>query len=217
MELNFATLFILFLRLSPFVLLCFFSISSIFNNDLKGIVYLVGLLLAAGISLMAQGFVSDPQVATKDDICDIVSIGSGMFSKIPLGQTILGFTFAYLINSMLTTDANNPSSNVLNTNWPTIVFFISLIFFDLVMNTNIFNSMKGFVGLPNTYCYTNKQTAIAYAIGALVGLVWAKTIYKTDTPELLYFSKYKNNEVCSKASNKTFKCKVYKNGKLVSG
>lgn len=217
MELNFATLLLLFLRLSPFVLLCFFSISSIFNNDLKGIVYLVGLLLAAGVSLMAQGFVSPGASLDKDGICDIVSIGSGIFSSIPLGQTILGFTFAYLINSMLNTDRNNPNSSMLTTNWPTIVFFIALIFFDIVMNTNIFNSLKGIIGLPNTYCYTVKQTGFAYAIGGVIGLIWAKLIYQTDTPELLYFSKYKNNESCAKASNKTFKCKVYKNGKLVSG
>ena len=36
MEINFTTLFYLFLRLAPFVLVCFFSLLSIFNFDLKG-------------------------------------------------------------------------------------------------------------------------------------------------------------------------------------
>ncbi len=217
MELTFATLLLLFLRLSPFVLICFFSISSIFNNDLKGIVYLVGLLLAAGISLMAQSLVSPSTIPNKDSICEIVSFGSGMFSNIPLGQTVLGFTFAYLFNTMMKTSMEYPDSNVISRNWPTIVFFITLIFFDLVLNTNSFNVIKTYLSLPNTFCYTYSQSMIAYGIGAVAGLVWASIIYSARTPELLYFSKYKNNEICSKVSNKTFKCKVYKNGKLISG
>lgn len=217
MELSFATLILLFLRLSPFVLLCFFSISSIFNSDLKGIVYLAGLLFAAGISVMAQGFVSSAKPDNKDDICDIISIGSGTFSNIPLGETILGFTFTYLLHTMRQTDNEYPESGIVRRNWPTIIFFMSLIFFDLALNTNLFSFVKDYLKMPLTSCYTNMQTFAAYGIGIIAGVIWSNIIYSTKTPELLYFSKYKNNEACSRASNKTFKCKVYKNGKLISG
>ena len=217
MELNFATLILLFLRLSPFVLLCFFSISSIFNSDLKGVVYLAGILLAAGFSLVAQGFVSASKPANKDDICDLVSIGSGAFSNIPLGETILGFTFTYLLQTMRQTDKEYPKSDVVKRNWPTTLFFMILIFSDLALNTNIFSFIKEYLKMPPTACYTNMQTAAAYSIGIFAGFLWSNIIYSTKTPELLYFSKYKNNESCSKVSNKTFKCKVYKNGKLISG
>lgn len=217
MELSFATLFLLFLRLSPFVLLCFFSISSVFNSDLKGIVYLAGLLLAAGVSIMAQGVVSSSKPDNKDDICDLVSIGSGIFSNIPLGETILGFTFTYLLHSMRQTDIEYPGSDIVKRNWPTILFFMALIFSDLVLNTNMFFFIKEYLKMPLTACYTNTQTIIAYVIGIIAGVIWSNIIYNTKTPELLYFSKYKNNESCSKVSNKTFKCKVYKNGNLISG
>ena len=217
MELSFATLFLLFLRLSPFVLLCFFSISSIFNNDLKGVVYLAGLLLTAGISVIAQMFVSSSKPENKDDICDIVSIGSGIFSNIPLGGTILGFTFTYLLQTMRQTDIEYPGSGIVNRNWPTTLFFMTLIFSDLALNTNLFSFIKKYLNMPLTACYTNIQSIAAYGIGIIAGVIWSNIIYSTKTPELLYFSKYKNNESCSKASNKTFKCKVYKNGKLISG
>jgi hypothetical protein len=216
MELNFATLILLFLRLSPFVILCFFSISSIFNSDLKGVVYLAGVLLAAGISLMSQGFISSKS-DNKDDICDIISIGSGMFSNIPLGGTILGFTFMYLLQTMIQTDAEFPGLKTTERNWPTILFFIILIFFDLVLNTHLFTAVKNLLNLPLTACYSGIQSAVAYGIGIIAGLIWSTIIYTAKSPELMYFSKYKNNESCSKVSNKTFKCKVYKNGKLVSG
>ena len=52
MEINFTTLFYLFLRLAPFVLVCFFSLLSIFNFDLKGIVYLVGVIFTMLISII---------------------------------------------------------------------------------------------------------------------------------------------------------------------
>ena len=45
MEANLFTIAYLFFRLSPFIIACFFSISSIFNNDMKGLIYLVGLIL----------------------------------------------------------------------------------------------------------------------------------------------------------------------------
>ena len=38
MELNIATIIYLFFRLAPFIIVCFFSLQSIFNQDLKGLV-----------------------------------------------------------------------------------------------------------------------------------------------------------------------------------
>ena len=39
----------LFFRLAPIIIVSYFTLSSIFNNDLKGIVYLAGLLLTCMI------------------------------------------------------------------------------------------------------------------------------------------------------------------------
>jgi hypothetical protein len=50
MDLNIATFGYMFLLICPFILVCFFTLSSIFSNDVKGIVYLIGLLAAVGIS-----------------------------------------------------------------------------------------------------------------------------------------------------------------------
>ena len=46
MELNLVTLIYLFFRLAPFISVCYFSLGSIFNQDIKGLIYLVGLLVA---------------------------------------------------------------------------------------------------------------------------------------------------------------------------
>ena len=52
MELNIITIIYLFFRLAPFIIVCFFSLQSIFNQDLKGFIYLVGLLIACFVSTM---------------------------------------------------------------------------------------------------------------------------------------------------------------------
>ena len=57
MELNISTFMYLFIRLLPFILVCFFSISSIFSNDVKGIVYLCGLLLTVGIGFVVSALI----------------------------------------------------------------------------------------------------------------------------------------------------------------
>ena len=62
MDLNLATFSFLFLRLAPFILICFFTLSSIFNNDLRGIVYLFGLLIAVFTSFI---------ISTNFDLGDI--------------------------------------------------------------------------------------------------------------------------------------------------
>ena len=107
---------------------------------------------------------------------------------------------------------NTPSTK---DNLPTIIFFTTLIFFDVFWNTNIFRYIKELLQVDTKYCYTFKQTGFAYLIGILIGVIWANIIYSMKNPELQYFPEYKNNEMCKKASSTKYKCSVYKNGELV--
>ena len=43
----------LFFRLSPFIIASFFSLISVFNSDLKGFIYLVGLIFSTAITMFA--------------------------------------------------------------------------------------------------------------------------------------------------------------------
>jgi len=43
----------LFFRLSPFIIASFFSLISVFNSDLKGFIYLVGLIFSTAITMLA--------------------------------------------------------------------------------------------------------------------------------------------------------------------
>ena len=106
MDLTLGTFSFLFLRIAPFILICFFTLSSIFNNDLKGIVYLFGLLWALFVSYLIGSNVYLDGVGSDDKsgVCDFVFFGKAEQGSIPISQTIIGYTFFYLFTTLILKD-----------------------------------------------------------------------------------------------------------------
>jgi hypothetical protein len=195
----------LFLRLAPFILVCFFSLASIFNQDLRGLIYLIGLLLACSSVAMVGKFANQYNlllpVVGQPELCKLIAIGdaeNNIFASLPLSQTTFGYTFAYLLYFIL-----KSKNNLVQQNIATIVFFPLLILADLWWNKK-----------NNCYRITSSMTALL--ISAAVGILWAAIIESTKSPNLPYFSGMNNNEICSRPTKQSFKCNVYKNGKLIS-
>ena len=200
MDLNVIGFGYLFLRLAPFVLASFFTLASIFNQDFKGFICLVGLLFSSFITMLAAklAFISNLTRPTDaPEICNVLTIGqTDSLSDLPLGQSSINYTFAYLWYSMI-------HSDLVGQNIPTLVFFPLLIIFDFIWNFN--NS-----------CYSFFQLATSAGVGGLIGWLWAYIISTSKSPSLMYFSSLTNEDVCSRPTKSTFKCNVYKNGKLIS-
>jgi hypothetical protein len=51
--------------------------------------------------------------------------------------------------------------------------------------------------------------------GGTFGFLWG-TIIISSSKSLAYFSGYTNDEICSRPSQQTFRCKVYKNGVVIA-
>lgn len=201
MEINIVSITYLFLRLAPFVLVSFFSLASIFNQDFKGLVYLVGLLFACFINIFLGSVIPMDEFDPKPEICNMISINqTGEISKLPLGQAVFGYTFAYLLYGILNF---GEKYNYVKQNIPTLIFFPLLILFDIVWNLN--NS-----------CYTIFQLILSLLLAGGFGVVWAYLIASTNSNNLKYFAGINNKEVCSAPSESTFKCAVYKNGQMIS-
>ena len=45
MDFNIINILYMFFRLAPFIIVSYFTLQSIFNQDLKGVIYLIGLLV----------------------------------------------------------------------------------------------------------------------------------------------------------------------------
>jgi hypothetical protein len=197
MEFNYLTFGYLFLRLAPFILVSFFCLFSIFNKDFKGIVYLVGLIFACFINVFVGNSLDLGGGATSNAVCGVFSLGEQQLSPLPLSQTVFGYTFMYLAYVILNT-------GTVFDNLPTMLFFPVLICVDWLWN--LFNSCHGVVSL-----------ALSTSIGLIVGLCWALVVSSANSPDLLFFMGSQHSEpVCSKPSNQTFRCNVYKNGQLIS-
>lgn len=197
MKISIVSIGYLFLRLAPFIIVSFFSLASFFNQDFKGIIYLVGLLVASFITSLFGNMLGFGGINESNDICSTIEIGDqGEFSKLPLGQTVYGFTYAYLMYIIV-------NNGYTMSNIPTIIFFPLLSLFDISWNIN--NS-----------CYDAGALATSLAIGAGFGLIWSYIIDSSGVTKLQYFNGISGNDVCERPSKTTFRCKLYKNGKLIS-
>jgi hypothetical protein len=197
MELNIITLLYLFFRLAPFIIVCYFSLSSLFNQDIKGLIYLVGLLFACFATfLIGQAFpisftfgegLDKNAIRQVNPVCNLITIGKdGSFSKIPLGISILTYTLIYLVYIIVTND-------LVQSNLPTIIFFPILITADLLWTVK-------------NDCYKPFGVVLAIIVGGLMGWGWAAMIDTLNNPNLFFLNTGSNQTVCSRPKKTLFKC-----------
>jgi hypothetical protein len=199
MEFNILAFGYLFLRLAPFILVCFFTLSSIFNQDYKGFIYLIGLLFACFLNTtfgkMFEGSFQPPP--GRLEICNMMPITQNSeISVLPLGQTVFGYTFAYMLFSII-------KFKIVTQNWPTLLFFPILIISDVVWNIQ-YN------------CSHWYSMVAALGIGMLFGSLWGYMISLSNTIQLQYYAGVNSKETCSVPAKNTFKCGVYRNGTMIT-
>jgi hypothetical protein len=203
MELNILAFGYLFLRLAPFILVCFFTLSSIFNQDYKGFIYLIGLLFACFFTTTLGSAFGDTIKGWNStgeeilEICNMVPIlQDSNLSVLPLGQTVLNYTFFYMLYNII-------KNGIVTQNWPMLLFFPCIILFDLVWNIRY-------------KCNAIPSLLISLVIGGGCGYLWGHIISTTNSVNLQYYSGVNDKETCSVPAKNTFKCNVYRNGALVT-
>ena len=195
METNFNSLVYLFFRLSPFIVVCFFTLSSVINNEIKGFVYLVGLCFGLVlISLFGGAMPADDE--TKSDsnklLCNSLPFGD---SPLPIGIGILGYTLGYLLFTIV-------KYKIVIFNLSIVILFPILILADIWWNIS-------------TGCYNPLKCVVSLVVGSGAGLLWSFIIWKSKVKEFQYYNIGATSEVCAKPTAQTFKCAVYKNGELI--
>jgi hypothetical protein len=196
---NVITYSYLFLRLAPFIVVSFFTILSIFNQDFKGIIYLVGLIFSSFVSMLIYNSLSlfIPNEVQANVLCNLMSLSEDQTtSAIPIGQNILGYSFAYLMYFII-------ADNVVQTNVPIITLFPIFIAFDGIWNFK-YN------------CFNPFQLILSLGLGVAFGVMWGAIIYSTGVSDLQYFGNKTNTPNCSRPTKSTFRCTVFKNGQALA-
>ena len=193
MELNIINISYLFFRLAPFIIVSFFTMSSIINQDIKGVIYIIGLIATCFLAIIIGNVmpVGGGDIAGENTlvnpVCNLISLGDNVtFSKLPLGQTILMFTFFYFVYVIAI-------HNLALSNIPTLIFFPLLIIADIWWN------------LKNN-CYSFISILTAFIIGGGCGVGWSAVIDSYGQPSMMYYNVGSNANVCSRPSKQLFKC-----------
>lgn len=194
MKLTLTNLIQFFGSLSPLLIGFFLLGASILNKNIKGLIYLAGVMFAFVLNAVLMSILK-------------VSANPRAF-----GCNIIAWPFQ--LNSY-----NTPSWNSVF-----IAFTLSYMFLPMrfggVMNYGVIVALMALFGLDAISKITNEcTTALGVALGGVFGLLlggaWYGIIKASGNPQLLYFEEVSNGEVCTRPKKQTFKCAVYKNGKLI--
>jgi hypothetical protein len=182
-------------RLAPFILISFFALSSLFNSDIRGIIFLGMLLLNCFITISIGTAIPEDNVGDSKNpnmICNSLTLTSGgPLSKLPLNVNILTFTLAYLAYII-------GKNDLANTNIPTLTILPLFILYQVYWSwANGCNSLL--------------YSLISLIIGGGLGALFSYAIDSTNLFDLQYFNGIKSQEVCKRAKNVMYKCSTKPN------
>lgn len=182
--------------LMPFMITFFMLMLSLMNQNVKGIVFIAGALLASFCNIFLKNALQSPNDPNASMTCTLIDIPYLNRYNSPSSNSLyIAFTFAYLFLPM------NYNSQ---------------------MNYAIISALLILFAIDATAKITNKCTTVGgVVIGALVGFIlgsaWYTIFHMVGSDNLLYFEESQSNATrCEMPTKQTFKCSVYKNGQLIS-
>jgi hypothetical protein len=180
-------------RLAPFILVSFFSLSSILNQDFKGIVYLAGLLFACFIATITgssfEVFKNKGEISDNDLVCNVLTLTeNGRLSQLPLSMVTFSYTFFFLVETIA-----NYKLEIQNI--PTLIIFPLIIIAEFAWN--VFYKCTSMAGI-----------IAAFAIGSAFGAAWSAIIRSSGAIKMQYFNGISNANTCTRSSTQKFTCKT---------
>jgi len=194
---DYKTIIYLFLRLIPFILVCFFTLSSIFNQDLVGVIYLAGLLVACFANIIVGGVFPHSE---KNEICDLITINNNvLFANLPVGLTIISYTFFYMFYMIINYD-------LVQQQLTTLILFPLFLISDIIWN------------IQNN-CFNIFNIILSVALGGSIGYGWSAMLDYGKIKNFHFINIEDSNRAgntCGVLKNEgKMNCFIYKNGHLV--
>lgn len=182
--------------IAPTLLIFFLFLSSLFNQNLKGLVYIAGILISSTLNIILMNIIGSEVDENASFSCNLFDIPHVSQYNSPYPSTvIIAFTIAYLAL---------PMKYNKQLNYVVLIFLLCLLGIDII--TKVQNKCSSYPG-----------TILGAIVGFLLGTMWYVLFKSLGYSSLLYFDELRSDNVqCSMPTKQTFKCQVYKNGELIS-
>jgi hypothetical protein len=196
LQITFSNVVQLFSIFAPLFLGTFLVLVSVFNQNIKGLIYLGGVLIASVINYMVSVAIGSEPLDNEGPICNLVEFPliRSRYNVPNYNSMFIGFTLMYLLLPMLTNNQIN-------------FWLIGVI-------VSIF-AVDAYVKLQSS-CTVPRGITIGGVVGLSLGALWYFLLKFNNFESLLFFHDLtSNNVVCKRPQNQTFKCAVYKNGQVI--
>ena len=195
-ELTLSNIFQFFSFLAPTLLVFFLFLSSLFNQNIKGLIYIAGILISLLLNVLFMNLIGSKKLDDESFSCSVFDFpGINSYNSPYPSTLILAFTLSYLIL---------PMKYNKQMNYAVLIFLLCLLGFDVITKTQ-------------NKCTTSSGAILGALVGFLMGMLWYTIFHSTGYDSLLYFDELRSDNVqCSIPSKQTFKCSVYKNGEIIS-
>jgi len=177
--------------ITPFLLVFLMVMISVINSNIKGLIYLTGLIILFFITLMFQNLIRS-KTPINNNYCNVFSISQ--FNTPSFNSALYLFTIMYTLLPMI-------SMHIIN--FPLIIIFMILYVSDVIIKLKY-------------QCTTSLGVVMGSILGLFFGIAWYLVIKSAGQTGLLYYDDLVSNKIaCSRPTKQKFKCNVYKNGELI--
>lgn len=180
-----ANMFPFLVMVLPYVLIGFFVLLSVFNENLKGIMYITGIVMLISFTSI---FIQDSpreNISGRKEVCRLFDL-YGFSKSLPFSIMVYSFTFIYLILPMYIFE---------HINYQVII----LLMFSIVLDTFYRTRYS---------CDSMRYILTAGIVGTIVGFVWFSLVYAVNH-DLLYHTELVSNKLsCSLKSEQRYSCEV---------
>ena len=159
---NLSNIFELFSVVSPLLVVFFIVMLSFFNQDIKGFIYLAGILVSTALSYLMAHTIQHEKDENHTILCTILDIDG--YSTPLLSNVIITFTITYLLLPMR---FNN------NMNYPVLLALLCLFATDAY--PKVVNK-----------CTRMEGSLFSGLIGGVIGILWFGLFYMTGNESLVF-------------------------------
>ena len=177
-------------QLSPIFIASFMVMTSMFNGDVKAILWLVFCIVGISVTFAVNKYILDDQSS-----CPSILPLFNRMTHFSISTAFIVFTLGYLVMPMISNK---------DYNYYVIVGFLILLVVDILVKKQL-------------QCIPTYKSIIYGIIFGSAYSVLCYSILSNGAKSLLYFNTVSSNNIyCSKPKKQTFKCNVYKNGEIIS-